>query len=144
MLSSDTLTTVRIALLGLTGAVCALYAFLAITTGDPSPMSPWIPGGLGVLSGIVITLAARAAGERNADIAYDEGHYADSHRAQRYGYWFAVFLYPAFAFPLSAGWISWPVGFAAMGTLTGAGFLLLFVWFDLQGRRELESPEMGD
>lgn len=134
MLSSDTLANVRVAVLGLTGCVCALYAVLALATGNARPFSPWIPGLFGLVSALVIFAAAYAAGNRNAEMAMDEGYFADSHKAQRYGYWIAVFLYPAFAVPLSMDVISWNVGFAAMGTLTGAAFLLLFVLFDLRGR----------
>ncbi|MFK7791079.1 MAG: hypothetical protein AB8B88_00265 [Devosiaceae bacterium] len=139
MLSADQLSTIRMLFLGFTGLVCALYAGLAVLWSDPSPFSPWLPGLCGLGSAIIITLTARAAGDKSAEMAFDEGYMADSHKAQRYAYWIAVFLYPAFAVPLSLNWISWPVGFAAMGTLTGAAFLLLFVWFDLQGRREIEA-----
>ena len=49
-------------------------------------------------------------------------------------YWVALLLYPIFGLLLSFGWVAPGVAFAAMGTLTGAAFLLLFVWFDLRGR----------
>lgn len=136
MLSVERLSSIRLVVLGLTGLVCALYASLALLWGNPVPFAPWVPGLCGLASAIIISLAACAAGDRTADMAFDEGYAADNQRAQRYGYWIAVFLYPAFAVPLSLGWITWQVGFAAMGTLTAAGYLLLFVLFDLQGRRE--------
>ena len=131
---SDLLSIVRLTLFGATGVICAVYAALVLATGDPTPISPWIPLLFGIGAAGAIAMTARFAGDDDAEMAYDEGYYADSHRAQRYAYWFAVALYPIFASPLANEWIGWPVGFAAMGMLTGAAFLLLSAWFDVRDR----------
>lgn len=135
MLTSDSLANIRTFVLGGTGIICLVYACMALLLGRPDPMPFWIPGLAGLCSGIIITLAARAAGPRNTEQAVDEGYLADTHRAQRFAYWVSLLLYPVFGLLLMQGWVSWSVAFAAMGTLTGAAYLLLFVWFDLQGRR---------
>lgn len=134
MLSSEKLSDIRVAVLGLTGLICLVYACLALFFGDPDPMPFWIPGLAGLASAAIITIAARAAGRKNTRRAVDEGYFADSHMAQRMAYWVALLLYPIFGLLLSFGWVAPGVAFAAMGTLTGAAFLLLFVWFDLRGR----------
>lgn len=134
MLSSDTLSTIRVTVLGITGVICFLYAVLALLQGRADPMPFWVPGLAGFGSAAVITLAAMGAGRKNTEMAIDEGYHADNHRAQRIGYWIALLLYPLFGLLLSQGIVTWSVAFAAMGTLTGGAYLLLFVWFDLQGR----------
>mgnify|MGYP000651611222 CR=1 FL=1 len=134
MLGSEKLASLRIVLFGVTGAVCTAYALMAVVQGRPDPFLPWIPGFFGILSAALIVIAARAAGRAQAAQAMDEGYMVDNHRAQRFGYWVAVSLYPLFALIVWQGLIDWPTAFAAMGTLTGAAYLLGFVWFDLQGR----------
>jgi cobalamin synthase len=133
-MSSQLLSTIRTTVLGLTGLVCFFYAIAAIYTQTPDPIWPWIPMAFGLASALIITLAAFAAGPKAAQMATDEGYFDDSHKAQRTAFWVALLLYPAFAIPLSRGWVDWHVAYAAMSTLTGGTFLLLFVWFDLRGR----------
>ncbi|WP_224826719.1 hypothetical protein [Cognatishimia sp. MH4019] len=134
MLSAETFSNTRIIMFGLTGLACLLYAIMALLTGNPEPFSAWIPGGLGVMSGVVLWATGAAVGDANTERAMDESYYADSGRAQQIAFWVAIFMYPAFSVPLSLDLIELPVVFASMGTLTGATFLLLFVWFDLRGR----------
>ncbi|PIE13882.1 MAG: hypothetical protein CSA70_03985 [Rhodobacterales bacterium] len=94
----------------------------------------WVPALCGLTSAAAITLAAQNADKRAIRMAMDEGHAAETRAAQATAYWIALLLYPVFALPLARGWITPQTGFAAMGTLTGAAFLLLFVWHDLRGR----------
>ncbi len=134
MLSANSVLNIRVIVFGLTGLVCLLYAVLALVYGRPDPFSPWIPGIFGVVSAVVVMVALFTAGPRNAAMARDEGFSHDFSRAQGVGYWIALLLYPVFGYFLAYGWVTYAVAFAAMGTFTGASFLLLFVWFDLQGR----------
>ena len=134
MLTANSLSNIRVVVLALTGFVCLLYAVLALLAGSPDPISPWIPGVFGVSSAAIIAIAFVFSGSRNAEMASDEGFFSDYSKAAGTGYWTALFLYPVFAVALSSGWVSYPVAFATMGTLTGAAFLLPLVWFDLRGR----------
>lgn len=134
MLSASLLSNIRVIVLGLTGLVCLLYAVLALLSGSPDPISPWIPGIFGVGSAAIIVIAFLFAGSHNAEMASDEGFFSDYNKAIGTGYWTALFLYPVFAVALFNGWVSYPVAFAAMGTLTAAAYLLPFVLFDLRGR----------
>jgi hypothetical protein len=133
-MSSELFTNVRTIVLGLTGLVCLAYGVAALAMGTPQPFAFWLPGLFGVASGILITLAAMAAGRDNARRATDEGYVADRKQAESFGFWVAILLYPAFAVPLWQGWVSYPTAFAAMGTLTAAAYLLKFVWADVKGR----------
>lgn len=132
-IAAHTVVLVRQVTLGLTGLVCAAYAVLAVLLGRPDPISAWIPGGLGIVSAIVITISFALTDEKGARIAKDELYRAESDRAQRIAYWVALFLYPVFGVFLSQGWVSFPVAFAAMGTLSGAAFLLIFVFLNARG-----------
>lgn len=134
MLSANAVLNIRVIVFGLTGLVCFLYALLALVHDRPDPFSPWIPGIFGVVSALVVMVAIYSAGPRNAAMAVDEGFSHDFRRAQGIGYWAALMLYPVFGYLLSQGMTSYAVAFAAMGTFTGAAFLLPFVWFDLRGR----------
>ena len=129
-MTSDKLAVLRMGVLGLTGAVCFLYAVLALALGRPDPMAWWIPGLFGAISGVLIFVGARVAGPRHAGMAFDEGYHADNHRAQRIAYWVALMLYPVFGIFLAFGLVAPAVAFATMGTITGGSYLVLFAWFD--------------
>lgn len=134
MLSSQNLSNIRTFVLGGTGLICLAYAVLAMLWGRPDPFPSWIPGLAGFGSAAIISIAAIVAGRSKTAQAVDEGYVADTHKAQQISYWIALLLYPAFGLLLWSGWVTWQVAFAAMGTLTGAAFLLLFVLFDLRGQ----------
>lgn len=134
MLTTTSLSIIRMSLLGLAGLVSLTYAALAIILQTPAPMPFWIPGTIGVLAALGIALSMLMAGKARAEQAVDEAYVHDNLRSFRFSYWFALALYPAFAGPLMLELVSWHVAYAAMGTLTAAGYLLSFVWFDLKGR----------
>lgn len=124
----------RAVTLGVTGLVCVVYAAMAWASKSPDPMPFWIPGALGVLSAVVYFVATRLAGPDKAGQAMDEGYDRDLQTAYRIGYWAALLLYPAFGLLLANRLISFDVAYAVMSTLTGATFLLSFVWLDFRGR----------
>ncbi|MGH1459715.1 MAG: hypothetical protein ACRBBT_12530 [Paracoccaceae bacterium] len=132
-ISAETIIRTRQLALAVTGLTCVLYAALALSTGQPDPLPFWLPGGVGIAAGIVITLSFVFAGRRPSRAAKDELYRRESALAQRIGYWTALALYPIFGLALAAGWVSFPVAFAAMGTLTGAAYLLPFVALNLWG-----------
>lgn len=134
MFSAETFSNTRLVMFGLTGLACLTYAISAMILSDPRPFAWWIPGGLGVMSGVVLWITGTLVGDENCDRAMDEGYDADSGRAQQIAFWVAIALYPLFSVLMIVDLVTLPVAFAAMGTLTGATFLLLFVWFDLRGR----------
>lgn len=134
MFSEESFSIIRACVLGLTGLLCLTYAGLALLLGRPDPMPWWIPGAAGLASVVVVWGVALVAGHREAARASDEGYGADNGRAMQLAFWVALLLYPAFALPLHERWLAWPTAFAAMGTLTGATYLLLFAWFGLRLR----------
>lgn len=124
--------TLRRLALGAAGLTCLIYAGSVLATGRPDPMPFWIPGAVGGLALIAITFGLRINARNKT--AMDEGYRSDWGRAQRHGYWIALWLYPLFGVALARGAIDYPAAFAAMGTLTGAAVLILFVIYDLRGR----------
>ena len=134
-MNSSTLANIRVTVFAMAGLVTAAYAIGVLISGRPDPMLFWIPGVAGICAAIAIFMSAGAAGQSTRDQAFDEGYLADTHKAQRYGFWIALFLYPAFGLLMFLEVVNHEISFAAMGTLTGASFLFLFVWFDLRGRQ---------
>ena len=134
MLTTDNLSSIRAIALGLTGMICLAYAVLSLLYMRPDPMPFWIPGLAGVAAWLAIMFGTIGAGTKNTERAFDEGYRSDNHRAERAAYWVALLLYPIFAVPLIQGWVSFDVAFAAMGTLTGAAYLLPVAWLDYRGR----------
>ena len=133
MLTPPTLTRIRQIALGATGVACLSYAVLALALGRPDPMPGWIPGAFGILAGVIITATHLLAGKRAARAANDELQRAENRRALAISYWVALALYPLFGLLLALGYLTYPTAFAAMGTLTGAAYLLLTTAFDLRG-----------
>ncbi len=133
-MTSNGFSLLRLIMLGATGLVCLAYAILAFTMGRPDPMNPYIPGIMGGLAFLALTVGGIAAGPQNAGAANDEGYRNDNKRAAAFGYWVAIWLYPIFAVLMINGYVQSGVAFATMGTLTAAAFLLRFVQLDVQGR----------
>ena len=78
---------------------------------------------------------ASAAGRKNAQQALDEGYIMDKRRAEAHAFWIALMLYPIFGLLMTTGAVALLTAFGAMGTLTGAAYLLLFTHYDAIGRR---------
>ena len=133
MLSSDSLSTfhrIMFAIMGLTCLACAALALLQVRT-DPFPF--WIPGILEIISAALI-FALAAAGRKNAKQAFVEGYIMDKRRAQAHAFWIAMIFLPIFGTFMATGTVALPTAFAAMGTLAGAAYLLLFTYYDAMGR----------
>ena len=123
MLSSDSLSTFRRIMFAITGLTCLAYAMLALFQMRPDPFPFWIPGILGLISAALIFALAAAAGRKSAQQAFDEAYIMDKRRAET-----------IFGVLMATGAVALPTAFAAMGTLTGAAYLLLFTYYDAMGR----------
>jgi hypothetical protein len=133
MISTDTLSTFRRIMFAITGLTCLAYAGLALVQMRPDPFPFWIPGILGLISAALIFALAAAAGRNTAQQSLDEGYIMDKRRAEAQAFWVALMLYPNFG--LFMGAVALPTAFAAMGTLTGAAYPLLFTYHDALERR---------
>ena len=134
MLSSDSLSTFRRIMFAITGLTCLAYAMLALFQMRPDPFPFWIPGILGLISAALIFALAAAAGRKSAQQAFDEAYIMDKRRAEAHAFWIALMLHPIFRILMATGTVAPPTAFAAMGTLAGAAYLLLFSYYDAIGR----------
>ena len=133
MLTSDSLSSFRRIMSAITGLTCLACAALALLQVRPDPFPFWIPGILGIISAaLIFTLAA--VGRKNAKQAFVEGYIMDKRRAQAHAFWIAMIFLPIFGIFMATGTVALPTAFAAMGTLAGAAYLLLFTYYDAMGR----------
>jgi hypothetical protein len=133
MLISDSLSSFRRIMFAITGLTCFAYAALALLQMRPDPFPFWIPGILGIISAALI-FALAAVGRKNAKQAFVEGYIMDKRRAQAHAFWIAMIFLPIFGIFMATGTVALPTAFAAMGTLAGAAYLLLFTYYDAMGR----------
>jgi len=133
MLTSDSLSSFRRIMFAITGLTCLACAALALLQVRPDPFPFWIPGILGIISTALI-FALAAVGRKNAKQAFVEGYIMDKRRAQAHAFWIAMIFLPIFGIFMATGTVALPTAFAAMGTLAGAAYLLLFTYYDAMGR----------
>ena len=124
------ISKVRTILLELTGLSCLLYAILAVTQNTPQPIWWFVPTAMGVIAGVGTFVAFAMADPASRCMATDEMYTLITHRAQRHAYWLFLGLYPAFAVIIMTTGLEWNTAFAAMGTLTGAAYLLLLTFYE--------------
>lgn len=134
-LKYETIEKTRAILLALTGLACALYAALAFFQGRPNPIYWWIPGAMGVCASLGITLMVFWAGKGAAEMAMDELYRSTTRRAAAGAYWLSLLLFVAMSLSVEGGLTDWPTSYAVLGTLMGASYLWLFVWFDWRAAR---------
>ncbi|MEP4195724.1 MAG: hypothetical protein ABJL99_08835 [Aliishimia sp.] len=127
MTASEKIAMLRSVLLGLTGLVCVSYAVLAIVQGRPDPMPWFVPGVLGILSGIIISASFARAGPKAIRAATDELHREVNSKAQRHAYWVSLALFVVVSVLSGTAAFDRDTGFAVLGTLMGSSYLLLFV-----------------
>ena len=133
MLTSDSLSSFRRIMFAITGLTCLAYAALELLQVRPDPFPSWIPGILGIISAVLI-FALAAVGRKNAKQAFVEGYIMDKRRAQAHAFWITMVFLPIFGIFMATGTVALPTAFAAMGTLAGAAYLLLFTYYDAMGR----------
>ena len=124
------ISKVRTILLELTGLSCLRYAILAVTQNTPQPIWWFVPKAMGVFAGISTFVAFAMADPASRRMATDEMYTFIRHRAQRHAYWLSLGLYPVFAVVIMTTGLEWNTAFAAMGTLTGATYLLLLTLYE--------------
>ncbi|WGI20889.1 hypothetical protein [Amylibacter sp. IMCC11727] len=132
-MNGEGLVRLRGILMGFAGVVCLAYGVLAVVMGRPDPMPQYIPGVAGIAAMVAIYLAFWQAGSDSRKAASDEMFVAEMNGAVKVGFWVGIFMYPAFAPFLIAGWTTFDVAFAAMGTLMAAAYLLTFAVSTLRG-----------
>jgi hypothetical protein len=128
MLTSDSLSTFCRITFAIAGLTCLAYAVLALLQVRPDPFPFWFPGILVIISATLIFALAAAVGRKNAQQAFDEGYIMDKRRAEAHAFWIALMLHPIFGILMATGTVALPTAFAAMGTLAGAAYLLLFTY----------------
>ena len=133
MLTSDSLSSFRRIMFAITGLTCLACAALALLQVRADPFPFWIPSILGIISAALI-FALAAAGRKNAKQAFVEGYIMGKRRAQAHAFWIAMIFLPIFGIFMATGTVALPTAFAAMGTLAGAAYLLLFTYYDAMGR----------
>lgn len=133
MLTSDSLSSFRRIMFAITGLTCLACAALALLQVRPDPFPFWIPSILGIIIAALI-FALAAVGRKNAKQAFVEGYIMDKRRAQAHAFWIAMIFLPIFGIFMATGTVALPTAFAAMGTLAGAAYLLLFTYYDAMGR----------
>jgi hypothetical protein len=129
-LQDTDIAKVRTVLLCLVGLSCLLYAVLAVAQNSPQPIWWFIPAAMGGLATIGIFAAFAMGSAAARKMANDEMYQQIANRAQRHAYWIALWLYPAFAVIVILFGLEWNTAFAAMGTLTGAAYLLLLTFYE--------------
>ena len=117
----------------ITGLTCLAYALLALLQMRPDPFLFWVPSILELISTAPIFALASAAGRKSAQQAFDEGYIMDKRRAEAHAFWIALMLHPIFGVLIAMGTVAMPTAFSAMGTLTGAAYLLLFTYYYAMG-----------
>jgi len=117
----------------LIGLTCVFYAGSYLALGVSGGLNPFLPAAVGVLGAVVISLASLIGGHSIAGAVFDEMSRAEWGRALRFGYWWALALYPAFGLLLWQGLVDQSQAFAVMGTLTGGVPLLYYCWLDVRG-----------
>lgn len=129
-MSDQRLINVRDFMFFITGLTLLAYGVLALLLRNPEPFWWGLPVVLGILTWLIIAYASARAGRQKSDQAFDDYWVYARDKAQGWSYWIALFMYPVFAILMGLGVADYAVTFSAMATLTGASFLLLFVWFD--------------
>lgn len=132
-MSADTLSRIRLVVLGFAGLICAAYSILAVLWNTPQPFSVWGPGAAGIAAAAVIWISALAAGERNVGMAMDELYKREWGLAVQFSYWFGLALFILAAIAVGRGWVAQNTGIAAFGTAYGAAPMLAFCVITLRG-----------
>ena len=134
MPTSDSLSTFHLIMFAITGLTRLAYVLKTIAWLRPDPFPFWIPGILDRIIAAPIFALAAAAGRKSAKQAFDEGHIMGKRRGEVHAFWIALMLNAIFG-GIHGHRRGCPAhGICAMGTLTGADYLLLFNYYDAIGR----------
>lgn len=130
MLSSQSITNVRIIGFGIAGVVCLSYAIATLVGIRISFLPDWLPIAMGVAVAALFFLATLLGGARATAASLDESYQMDRLRAGNLGFWSA----------LMTGVILWQANLggdmrlAITMTMASAVYLLAHVVLELRGR----------
>ena len=85
---------------------------------------------MGVFAGISTFVAFAMADPALRRMATGEMYTLITQLSQRHVYWLFLGRYPVFAVIIMTTGLEWNTAFAAMGTLTGAAYLLLLTFYE--------------
>ena len=115
------------------GLVLIGYAAIFITQGMSVNLPPLLPAIVGISGAAILFGVGALSGKPISGAVFDELSKMEWNKALRFGYWFAVALYPVFGLLLARGYVDPKQAFAVMGTLTGGVPLLYYCWLDMRG-----------
>ena len=115
------------------GLVCVGYAAAYLQGGLAEMLNPFVPGLVGLAGAVVLFGASMIGGRPVASAVFDELSRAEWSKALKFGYWFAVGLYPLFGLLMWLEIVERGPVFAVMGLLTGGVPLLFYCWLDVRG-----------
>jgi len=130
MITSHTLSNVRLVAFAIAGTLCAAYALSALIHPAAPIVPDWLPITAGALAGVVFFVAGILAGPRVTSATLDESYQSEHRTAGFIGFWVAIV----------SGVGLWQTGLggqlqlAITLTLASAAFLLMQVVLELRGR----------
>ena len=91
-MTAERISTLRQVAFALTAMSCLAFAALALWQDRPDPLFWWLPGATGATAAAVLFAAAARAGNKQADLAYDEMYTTLHLRAGNAAFWWGLAL----------------------------------------------------
>lgn len=130
MLSSQSITNIRLIGFAAAGITSALYAITTLIGVRLTLLPDWLPITMGILAAAIFFLATVAGGKRATAASLDESYHLDRLRAGNLGFWSA----------LATGVVLWlanlggDMRLAITMTTAASVYLLAHVVLELRGR----------
>jgi len=90
MITSHTLSNVRLVAFAIAGTLCAAYALSALIHPAAPIVPDWLPITAGALAGVVFFVAGILAGPRVTSATLDESYQSEHRTAGFIGFWVAI------------------------------------------------------
>ncbi|MEM8579429.1 MAG: hypothetical protein AAGF60_16390 [Pseudomonadota bacterium] len=119
--------------LGTTALACLGYALMSLIQDRPDPFYWWVPGTIGTLAALAISLVERRAGPRETDRATDEMYLATQRGAAATAFWVGMALVLLAAVASVLELFDPRAMLTALGTGMAGTYLGLLVWRDVSG-----------
>jgi len=131
MITTDSLTLIRMLAFAIAGLICAAYAGAALLSAPPDVLLHWAPPIAGGITAGIVFVTSSLAGAQKADAAFDESYRADRRTAATAGFWSAITIGTLLWLTQTGGTLQLAI------TLTGSAsvFLLMQAALDLRGLR---------
>ena len=130
MTSDISISRFRSILLGAVGLCCLGYAVLALAQNRPDPWLWYIPLLAGLIAAALIFAVFLRAGNDARKAASDELYNSTARKAAGIAYWTTICLYPLVWLCVQLFELEWNTAFAALGSLTGASYLLVLIYLE--------------